>query len=102
MTRRSGRGSVSLDENAKVGPIVEVEHAPPGPRGFFRMSWQGVLGHDDVVEQFRRRLDAGRVNGTFLFVGPPGVGKRMTAERLAAALLCRQGRNTSLDPCGEC
>jgi DNA polymerase-3 subunit delta' len=66
------------------------------------MSWQGVLGHDDVVEQFRRRLAAGRVNGTFLFVGPPGVGKRMVAERLAAALLCRQGRNPSLDPCGTC
>jgi DNA polymerase III subunit delta' len=66
------------------------------------MSWQGVSGHDDVVEQFRRRLAAGRVNGTFLFVGPPGVGKRMTAERLAAALLCRQGANPSLDPCGAC
>jgi DNA polymerase-3 subunit delta' len=66
------------------------------------MSWQGVLGHDPVVEQFRRRLAAGRVNGTFLFVGPPGVGKRLTAERLAAALLCRQGTNPTLDPCGTC
>ena len=66
------------------------------------MAWQGVLGHDEVVEQFRRRLAAGRVNGTFLFVGPPGVGKRMTAERLAAALLCRQGTNRTLDPCGTC
>jgi len=66
------------------------------------MIWQGVLGHDDVVEQFRRRLAAGRVNGTFLFVGPPGVGKRLTAQRLAAALLCSQGGNPSLEPCGTC
>ncbi|MBL9091045.1 MAG: DNA polymerase III subunit [Planctomycetaceae bacterium] len=64
--------------------------------------WQGILGHDDVVEQFRRRLAAGRVNGTFLFVGPAGVGKRLFAQKLAQTLLCQAGSRRELDPCGHC
>jgi DNA polymerase-3 subunit delta' len=64
--------------------------------------WQGIVGQDAVVEQFRRRLASGRVTGTFLFVGPPGVGKRTFSLKLAQALLCREGTNRSLDPCGEC
>ncbi|MGC3965932.1 MAG: DNA polymerase III subunit [Pirellulales bacterium] len=64
--------------------------------------WQGIVGQDAVVEQFRRRLASGRVNGTFLFVGPSGVGKRTFAEKLAQALLCQAGAHRSLDPCGAC
>lgn len=66
------------------------------------MSWQGIVGHDDVVEQFRRRLAAGRVTGTFLFVGPAGIGKRTFALKLAQALFCQGGTSESLDPCGVC
>lgn len=64
--------------------------------------WQSLVGHGDVVEQFRRRLAAGRVTGTFLFVGPAGVGKRAFAVKLAQALFCQGGTNPSLDPCGTC
>ncbi|MCE9607972.1 MAG: DNA polymerase III subunit delta' [Planctomycetia bacterium] len=64
--------------------------------------WQGIVGHDDVVEQFRRRYASGRVTGTFLFVGPAGVGKRSFAGKLAQALLCRGGTALTLDPCGTC
>jgi len=64
--------------------------------------WQGIVGHDDVVEQFRRRYASGRVTGTFLFVGPAGVGKRLFAGKLAQALLCRRSTAPTLDPCGTC
>jgi len=64
--------------------------------------WQGITGHDDVVEQFRRRYTSGRVTGTFLFVGPEGVGKRLFAGKLAQALLCSRGTAPTLDPCGQC
>lgn len=64
--------------------------------------WQGIVGHDDVVEQFRRRFTSGRVTGTFLFVGPAGVGKRLFAGKLAQALLCRSGTAPTLDPCATC
>lgn len=65
------------------------------------MSWQGIEGHDAVIEQFRRALDRGRLASTFLFVGPPGIGKRTFAVKLAQALLC-EGPHAQLNPCGNC
>lgn len=66
------------------------------------MSWQGLAGHDDLVDDFRRCLAAGRLASTYLFVGPPGVGKRQFAFKLAQALLCERRPEEALDPCGEC
>lgn len=66
------------------------------------MSWQGILGHDGVVEQFRRALERERLASTFLFVGPEGVGKRTFALKLAQSLLCQTRPEESLDPCGTC
>lgn len=66
------------------------------------MSWQGIFGHDDVVEQFRRALERGRLASTFLFVGPEGIGKRAFAMKLAQALLCQTRPEEALDPCGTC
>jgi DNA polymerase III subunit delta' len=64
--------------------------------------WQGIIGHDDIVERFRRTLVAGRLASTYLFVGPPGVGKRRFALELAHALLCTEAAEASLQPCGNC
>jgi DNA polymerase-3 subunit delta' len=64
--------------------------------------WQGILGHDDVVEQFRRTLASGRLASTYLFVGPPGVGKRRFALELAHSLLCTESQEAALAPCGRC
>lgn len=66
------------------------------------MSWNGILGHDDVVEQFRRAVGRGRLATSFLFVGPGGIGKYAFAMRLAQALLCQEGDPRGLDPCGTC
>ena len=69
------------------------------------MSWLGLEGHDDIVERFSRILAAGRLASTYLFVGPPGVGKRAFATKLAQALLCQRtaGINpAALEPCGVC
>lgn len=64
--------------------------------------WQGILGHDEVVERFRRSLAAGRLASSYLFLGPAGVGKRTLALKLAQALLCQDSDPTSLEPCGIC
>ena len=53
-----------------------------------------------LVERFRRAFERGRLAGSFLFVGPPGVGKRRFAFALAMGLLCKKQDN--LNPCGEC
>ena len=64
--------------------------------------WQGLEGHDRIVAQFRRALERRRLASTFLFVGPPGVGKRSFALALAKSLLCEQRDEPQLDPCGMC
>lgn len=64
--------------------------------------WQGIAGHDEIAERFRRGLERGRMASTFLFVGPPGVGKRTFALKLAQSLLCQTRSAAALDPCGVC
>ena len=54
------------------------------------MAWQGVYGVDEIAVQFARANGRGRLGGSFLFVGPQGVGKRVFAFALAKTLLCRR------------
>jgi DNA polymerase-3 subunit delta' len=64
--------------------------------------WQGLYGHDAIVDRFRRSLAAGRLASAYLFVGPDGVGKRAFALALAKALLCERADAAALAPCGQC
>lgn len=64
--------------------------------------WQGIYGHDTVVEQFRQSLIKGRLASSYLFLGPQGVGKRSFALKLAKALLCTTADPADLLPCGNC
>lgn len=66
------------------------------------MAWHGILGHDAVVEDFRRALRRGRLASSFLFVGPIGIGKRQFALKLAQSLLCVALPEAALDPCEVC
>ena len=64
--------------------------------------WQGIEGHDGVVERFRRAVARGRLSGSYLFIGPEGVGKRSVALRLAETLLCLGRSPSEFAPCGRC
>ncbi len=64
--------------------------------------WHSVLGHDDVVEQFRRALTRHRLASSFLFAGPVGVGKRTFALKLGQAMLCQARPEEAMDPCETC
>lgn len=64
------------------------------------MAWQGIEGHDEIVEKFRTAVGRDRLASTFLFVGPEGIGKRSFALKLAQALLCTEG--APLEPCLRC
>lgn len=66
------------------------------------MSWHGIHGHDRVVELLKRSAAQGRLAGTYLFVGPEGIGKRTFALKLAQALLCSRAEEVALDPCQQC
>ena len=80
------------------------------------MTWQNIIGHDEAALAFARANQRGRLGGSFLFVGPRGIGKQTFAFALAKTLLCehqfhRCGEShdfESLDdlkyfvPCGKC
>ena len=68
--------------------------------GEMRMAWNGFIGHEEIVERFRRSAEHGRLAGTYLFAGPPGIGKRTFALGLAQAILCEVHPERLLDPCG--
>ncbi len=57
------------------------------------------IGQPLALAMIRRMVETGRVGGSYLFVGPPGVGKGMTARFFAMAVNCISGRT---EPCGHC
>ena len=61
-----------------------------------RLPW-----HDATWAPMRRALSQARVAHGLLICGPPGIGKRVFAERVAAALLCR-APDDNHDACGHC
>jgi len=71
------------------------------------MVWQAtkgrgeIIGQDAVVEQFVRAAVHGRIAGSYLFIGPAGVGKSTVALALAKSLLCERG-SSGLVACGAC
>jgi len=58
-----------------------------------------IIGHDRALAPLRRALAADRLHSSLLFHGPEGVGKRLSAFALAAALNCAQ---PEAEGCGEC
>ena len=71
------------------------------------MPWQAtqgraeITGQDAVVEQFVRAAEQERIAGSYLFIGPSGVGKSTFALALAKSLLCERPQ-PGLVACGAC
>lgn len=65
------------------------------------MAWQGIEGHDAIAAHFVEAHDRGRIAGSYLFVGPPGVGKGAFALALARALVC-EAPQPGLAACERC
>ncbi len=64
---------------------------------------QRLLGHEGIVDAFRRTLKRGRLAHAYLFTGPTGVGKRLFALEVARALLCSGNHSDDpLNACGHC
>ena len=47
-----------------------------------------IIGQDDAVARLQAAMHGQRMPHAFLFVGPEGVGRRTTAQAMAATLLC--------------
>lgn len=66
------------------------------------MATDPLRGHERIARILAQSLRAGRLASTYLFVGPPGIGKHAFALRLAQSLLCETRDPAELDPCGQC
>lgn len=68
-----------------------------------------ILGQEKALERLESFYSKGSMPGAFLFLGPPGVGKKLTAFHLAKALNCSKSQEPraksekgGFDFCGEC
>jgi DNA polymerase III subunit delta' len=68
------------------------------------MSWEHILGHDAIREQFATILRRGRLAHAYLFTGTDGIGKRTFAIELAKCLLCEAATEpfAACDRCASC
>jgi len=68
--------------------------------GTIQDNW-GMLGNEWAVEMLKQHLTHDSVRHAYLFSGPPGLGRRTLALRLAQALNCPQPLAPG-QPCGSC
>ena len=61
----------------------------------------GLLGHEWAVDMLKQHITHDSVRHAYLFSGPPGLGRRTLALRLAQALNCPQPVAPG-EPCGTC
>lgn len=64
-----------------------------------RCAWDDIIGQPKVVGYLRTAVERDRVSHAYLFVGPPGSGKRTAALAYACALICEDG---GCGVCGAC
>ncbi len=66
------------------------------------MSFEEIRGQRRAVRILQNELAAGSISGAYLFIGPDGVGKNLTALNFAKVLNCKEGRIDSCDRCSSC
>lgn len=66
------------------------------------MSWQEFVGHQPLIEMFRRAWERGRTGHAFLLLGPAGIGKRTFARNITQTLFCERRGPGEFDACGLC
>jgi DNA polymerase-3 subunit gamma/tau len=69
-------------------------------RRFRPVTFEEVVGQDEVLLSLRRALQQKTVPHAFLFSGSRGVGKTTSARILARCLNCEKGPTP--EPCGKC
>ncbi len=60
-----------------------------------------IKGQDNAIRYLRNIMSSGRIAGSYLFSGPRGVGRALTAKAFIAALICPESRGKGT-PCGVC
>ncbi len=67
------------------------------------MSFALIQGQNRAIQNLKRSLERDKLHHAYLFSGPEGVGKKMTALELIKALNCdRPGPDGGCDQCPSC
>lgn len=66
------------------------------------MSFQNILGQETAISRLKDYIEQERLVNGYLFCGPEGVGKRMTAITLAKAVNCESQSSDACDKCSSC
>lgn len=64
------------------------------------MSFQNIYGQPAVIRILQSAIEKNRVAHAYLFVGPSGVGRKLTARIYAESLNCERFHDRN--PCGTC
>lgn len=68
--------------------------------GNFNLSWGNLIGNAATTDYLKKIIAEEKFPHAVIFSGAEGVGKRLSAEICAAALLCDNPNDGK--PCGEC
>ena len=66
------------------------------------MSFAQIKGQQRAVRILQKEIASLSLAGTYLFIGPAGVGKTFTALNFAKALNCKREGIDSCDKCSSC
>jgi DNA polymerase-3 subunit delta' len=66
------------------------------------MSFERIIGQDIAVKSLKTIIAQNQVRGTYLFLGPDGVGKRTTSIEFAKVLNCEDNKGDACDRCASC
>lgn len=61
-----------------------------------------VIGHIEIIKCLRNAIRSGRIANAYIFFGPPGVGKKLTALNFAKALNCMNSPDDACETCISC
>lgn len=64
------------------------------------MSILDFIGQKEVIGRFIDQFRSGMASHAYVLSGPPGIGKKTLARKMAQTLLCLEGPDSA--PCGRC
>lgn len=65
-----------------------------------RYDYREIIGHEDVIEYFKKTMKSKNISHSYLLEGGKGIGKELLAKTFAKALFCEE--NEAIEPCNKC
>lgn len=66
------------------------------------MAFADILGHERIIEVFKRAIGSGKTSHSYIFEGIQGCGRKKIALALIQTLFCESGKDDACDTCPSC